>query len=250
MRELLTDEVAVITGAARGQGKAEAELFAEEGATVVMTDVLEEEGQEAADAIEADGGDADFYQQDVSDEAEWEALMQTIEEDYGQLDVLVNNAGILRGKSITEETVDGWERVMDVDLKGVWLGMKHAIPKMKETGGGSIVNTSSIWGVVGGMGDSAAYSAAKGGVSTLTKNATVGYGDENIRINSVHPAVIETPMIAGFTEEDIEPQIDVTPMDRPGQPEEVAKAVLFLASDLASYVNGDELYVDGGYLAR
>lgn len=247
---MLADRVALITGAARGQGKAEAELFADEGATVIITDVLEEEGEELAQTIRDDGGDAVFYPLDVSDESEWEAVIDTIEEEYGQLDVLVNNAGVLRGKSITEETVEGWEMVMDVDLKGVWLGMKHAIPLMDETGGGSVINTSSIWGVVGGMGDSAAYSAAKGGVTVLTKNATVGYADKDIRFNSVHPAVIMTEMVADFTDEDIDPQIEVTPQGRPGQPEEVAGAVLFLASDLASYVNGCELNVDGGYLAR
>jgi NAD(P)-dependent dehydrogenase (short-subunit alcohol dehydrogenase family) len=250
MENILEEKVALVTGAARGQGKAEAELFAEEGATVVVTDVLEEEGQNVADGIQEAGGNAVFHPHDVSAEAEWEAIIETIESEFGHLDVLMNNAGLLRGNPITEETVDGWNQVMEVDLKGVWLGMKHAIPLMEETGGGSVINTSSIWGIVGGMGDSAAYSAAKGGVTTLTKNATVGYADKDIRFNSIHPAVIETEMIADFTQEDIRPQIEVTPQGRPGQPEEVASAALFLASDLASYVNGTELNVDGGYLAR
>lgn len=249
MGELVTDKVAIVTGAARGQGKAEAELLAEHGASVVVTDVLAEEGQEVADGIVADGGEATFVEHDVADESQWEAVVEATVEAYGGLDILVNNAGTLRGETIVDENVDGWDHVIDVDLKGVWLGMKHAIPVMLDGDGGSIINTSSIWAQIGGLGNSAAYHAAKGGVRSLTKNACVAYADQGVRINSVHPGVIDTPMVHPFPQEDIDPQIDMTPQDRMGQPEEVAGAVLFLASDLASYVNGAELNVDGGYVA-
>ncbi len=246
----LTNHVALVTGAARGQGAAEAQMFAEEGATVVLTDILEDQGEETAAEIRESGGDAVFYSLDVSDENDWEALVGTVADEYGQLDVLVNNAGILRSESIVEENVDGWEQVINVNLKGAWLGMKHAVPVMQETGGGSIVNTSSIYGKVGGFGDSVAYQASKGGLTVLTKNAAVAYGGDGIRVNSVHPGYIETPMTAGFDEEEAQPFIEATPQGRAGTPEEVAKVVYFLASDLASYVNGAEIYVDGGYLAR
>jgi len=253
MENMLSGKVALITGAARGQGRAEAELFSNEGATVVLTDILEEDGQDTAKSIHDDGGDAVFYSLDVSDEPQWEALIETIKVEYGKIDVLVNNAGIVRTESITEETVDGWDQVLNVDLKGVWLGMKHVIPLMEQSGGGSIINTSSIFGVGGGRGKSAAYHAAKGGVTVLTKNAAVGYGPRGIRVNSVNPGSLNVSM-SGEDDADADEGSDSilgnTPLGRSGTAEEVAGVVLFLASDLASFVNGAEIDVDGGYLAR
>lgn len=248
MSDRLEGKVALITGAARGQGKAEAELFAAEGATVVVTDVLEEQAREVVDGITENGGDAEFSSLDVTEEANWETVIETVLDEHGSLDVLVNNAGILRMDSIHEETVEGWEQVLAVDQRGVWLGMKHAIPPMREVGAGSVVNTSSIWGVAGVEG-AVAYQAAKGAVRVMTKNAAVEYGSDGVRVNSIHPGFIETPMTEGMAETH-DAMVGKTPLGRAGEPEEVAPAALFLASDEASYVNGAELYVDGGFLAE
>lgn len=248
MSNRLEDKVALVTGAARGQGKAEAELFATEGATVVVTDVLEEQSKEVVDGIAKNGGDAEFRSLDVTDEANWETVVETVLDEHGSLDVLVNNAGILRMEGIHEETVEGWEQVLAVDQRGVWLGMKHAIPPMREAGAGSVINTSSIWGVAGVEG-AVAYQAAKGAVRVMTKNAAVAYGADGVRINSIHPGFIETPMTEGM-DETRDAMVGKTPLGRAGQPEEIAPAALFLASDEASYVNGAELYVDGGFLAE
>lgn len=251
--ELLDGRVAVVTGAGRGQGRAEAELFADHGATVVVADVDATGAETVARGIEERGGDAVAVDHDVASEDDWAALIGSVEADHGRLDVLVNNAGIARSESITDEDVDGWQRVIDVDLRGVWLGMKHAIPLMRATGGGSVVNVSSIYGVRGGAGDSAAYHAAKGGVTVLTKNAAVGYASDGVRTNSLHPGYMRRPMGPGEEADDEEPShgppVETVPMHRFGRVEEVASAALFLASDLASYVNGVELHVDGGYLA-
>ncbi|MWG33397.1 SDR family NAD(P)-dependent oxidoreductase [Halomarina oriensis] len=256
---LLSGQLAVVTGAGRGQGRAEAELFADHGASVVVADVDTENAERVVASIRDGGGEAVAVTLDVSEEAGWEALVRTVEADYGALDCLVNNAGVARSESITDETVDGWQHVVDVDLRGVWLGMKHAIPLLRANGGGSIVNVSSIYGVRGGAGDSAAYHAAKGGVTVLTKNAAVGYGPEGIRTNSLHPGYMRRPMGPGADEPEADgdenaapshgPPVEAVPLGRFGRSSEVASAALFLASDLASYVNGVELYVDGGYLA-
>ncbi|MEF8780888.1 MAG: glucose 1-dehydrogenase [Haloferacaceae archaeon] len=252
--QLLTDEVALVTGGARGQGRAEAKLFAEHGATVVIADIRDELGRETAASIRDDGHEAVYRSLDVSSESDWEETVASIEAEFGRLDVLVNNAGVISGKSILEETVEGWNQVIDVDLKGVWLGMKHGIPLMRETGGGRIVNISSIYGIIGGFGDSAAYHAAKGGITILTKNAAVGYADDDIRVNSVHPGVVDTRM----GDHDEEPEddsgperlLEVTPQGRGGTAEEIANVVLFLASEMSSFVTGVNLQVDGGYTAR
>lgn len=244
----LDGKVALITGAARGQGKAEAELFAEEGATVVATDVLVEEGQAVVDGIVAEGGEATFHEHDVAEEGEWESVVDGVLETHGSLDVLVNNAGVIGSlATITEETLEGWQEVVSINQRGVWLGMKHAIPPMLEQGEGSIINVSSIWGVAGVEG-ATAYQASKGAVLIMTKNAAVTYGPDGVRTNSIHPGFIETPMTEDL-DETREAMVGATPMGRAGNPEEIAPAVLFLASDEASYVNGAELYVDGGFLA-
>jgi NAD(P)-dependent dehydrogenase (short-subunit alcohol dehydrogenase family) len=248
MSDRLEGKVALITAAARGQGKAEAGLFAAKGATVVVTDVLEEQAREVVDGITENGGDAEFSSLDVTEEANWETVIETVLDEYGSLDVLVNNAGILRMDPIHEETVEGWEQVLAVDQRGVWLGMKHAIPPMRKAGAGSVVNTSSIWGVAGIEG-AVAYQAAKGAVRVMTKNAAVAHGSDGVRVNSIHPGFIETPMTEGKAETH-DAMVEKTPLGRAGEPEEVAPTALFLASDEASYVNGAELYVDGGFLAE
>lgn len=251
--QLLTDEVALVTGGARGQGRAEAELFAEHGATVVVADIRDELGREAAGSIRESGHEAVYHSLDVSSEPQWKEVIEAIDAEFARLDVLVNNAGIINSESIVEETVEGWERVIDVDLKGVWLGMKHAIPLMRETGGGRIVNTSSIYGTVGGSGNCAAYHAAKGGVTVLTKNAAVGYAEDGIRANSIHPGVVTTEMGDHEDENDDsgpERLLEATPQGRAGTADEVARAVVFLGSEMSSFVTGAALHVDGGYVAR
>lgn len=243
----LDGEVALITGAARGQGEAEARRFAAEGATVVVTDVLER-GETVAEEIRAEGHEAEFVELDVTDESGWEACVEGVVEEYGSLDVLVNNAGIAREEAVDEETLDGWNRVIEVNQTGTFLGLKAALPRIAETGGGAVVNTVSIWGVVG-TADSFAYQASKGAIRAMTKNAAIAYADRDVRVNAVCPGVIETPMT-----EDRERLIEFitkrTPMSRPGQAEEVADVALFLASEESSYVTGDEIMVDGGFTAQ
>lgn len=245
----LSGKVAIVTGGARGNGKAQAKVLANAGAEVYVVDVLDDEGEKTVEGITDDGGIAHYYSMDVSDSEQWKELISHVEDKSGQLDVLVNNAGIASDDTATEETIEVWNQVLDVNLKGVWLGMKHSIPLMEETGGGSIVNISSVYGIQGAVqGASTAYQASKGGVTLLTKNVANGYAD-SVRVNSVHPGFIETPMTQGADElEDV--FMKDTPMNRSGSPEEVAKVVYFLASDLSSYVTGEELVVDGGYLSH
>ena len=248
----LKGKVAIISGGARGMGAAEAKLFAREGAKVIICDVLEEEGRQTEAEINEVGGDAVFVKLDVTSQDEWENAVNTAIERFGKLDILVNNAGIIVQSTIEDMTVELWDKVMDVNAKGVFLGTKTAIPHMKEAGGGSIVNISSISGIVGQDNVNAGYNASKGAVRIFTKAAAVQYAKENIRVNSIHPGPIATPMTAeGRADpERVALTAERTPLGRYGEPEEVANAVLFLASDEASYVTGSEIVVDGGYTAQ
>ena len=241
----LEGKVAIISGGARGMGAAEAKLFAREGAKVIICDVLEDEGRQTEAEINEVGGDAVFVKLDVTSQDE-----STVRE-FGTVDILVNNAGIIVQSTIEDMTVELWDKVMDVNAKGVFLGTKTAIPHMKEAGG-SIVNISSISGIVGQDNVNAGYNASKGAVRIFTKAAAVQYAKENIRVNSIHPGPIATPMTAeGRADpERVALTLDRTPLGRYGEPEEVANAVLFLASDEASYVTGSEIVVDGGYTAQ
>jgi len=246
----LSGKTALVTGGSRGIGEAQAKVLADAGAEVYIGDVLEDEAKQTVSDI-TDKGDVAYYKSlDVTDPDSWKSIIDHIEEKSDSLDVLVNNAGVASLAPVTEETVEVWNQTIDVNLKGVWLGMKHAIPLMEKTGGGSIVNISSVYGLRGSAdGASAAYQATKGGVTLLTKNAANGYADSGVRVNSIHPGYIETPMTEDADElADI--FLDDTPMDRSGAPEEVANAVYFLASDLSSYVSGENLVVDGGYLSH
>ena len=247
----LEGKVAIISGGARGMGAAEAKLFAREGAKVIICDVLEDEGRQTEAEINEVGGDAVFVKLDVTSQDEWENAVNTAIERFGKLDILVNNAGIIVQSTIEDMTVELWDKVMDVNAKGVFLGTKTAIPHMKEAGG-SIVNISSISGIVGQDNVNAGYNASKGAVRIFTKAAAVQYAKENIRVNSIHPGPIATPMTAeGRADpERVALTLDRTPLGRYGEPEEVANAVLFLASDEASYVTGSEIVVDGGYTAQ
>jgi NAD(P)-dependent dehydrogenase (short-subunit alcohol dehydrogenase family) len=237
----LHGKVALITGGANGIGRATTERFLEEDAVVVVGDI------EAPDAYDA--GDADFVELDVSNQDDWEAAITHIESEHGQLDILFNNAGVISYDSITEIDLEDWEREVAIDQTGVMLGMKHSIPLMRETGGGSIINSSSIWGNVGAEG-TAAYQATKGAVRTMSKNAAITYVDDGIRVNSLHPGPIDTPLMEAQDDEINEEVISATPMGRMADPREISNGVLFAASDEASFMTGAELVIDGGYLAQ
>ena len=246
----LEGKVALISGGARGMGAAEARLFASEGAKVVLGDVLESEGQQVEAEIAEAGGEAVFVHLDVTSEADWQQAVDTAVERFGGLHILVNNAGIWDGGNVENQTVEGWDRTMDINAKGVFLGTKAAIPAMRESGSGSIVNISSTAGITGSVG-STAYNASKGAVRILTKSTAVQYAAEGIRCNSVHPGPIDTQMIReAFPDDDVRnARISVLPMGRMGEMDDVAKGVLFLASDEASYMTGSELVIDGGATA-
>lgn len=246
----LAGKIALVTGGANGQGTAISKLFAKEGATVIVTDILEE-GSQVAEEICQNGGNAYFMKLDVSKRDEWDNVISYIEDKYQKLDVLVNNAGIPGPGTVEMLEEDLWHRVMDVNAKSVYLGMKASVRLMKKNqNGGSIINNSSIWGLVG-SGRSAAYQSSKGAVTLLTKTAAVEFAKYNIRVNSIHPGIILTPMVKdSLASGRGQLIIDNTPLNRPGKPEEVAYAVLFLASDESSYITGVSLPVDGGYTAK
>jgi NAD(P)-dependent dehydrogenase (short-subunit alcohol dehydrogenase family) len=247
----LAGKVALITGGASGMGQSEAMIFAREGARVVVADLLEVEGRQVADKIAAGGGQARFVALDVTNEGGWEQAVETAVSAFGRLDVLVNNAGISGTFDPDTLSTSAWDALMNVNAKGVFLGMKHAIPRMRAAGGGAIVNISSISGFVGQPMLHMAYNASKGAVRIMTKAAAVQYAQDNIRVNSVHPGVMP-PMRTSKVSADPEwrtKMLRAVPMKREGRVEEVANAVLFLASDEASYITGTELVVDGGYLA-
>ena len=241
-------KVAIVTGGASGMGRSEATIFAREGARVLVADVLEKEGQEVAKSI---GDAARFMRLDVTSEADWQALVAAAERELGRLDILVNNAGISGTYTADLASTDAWDRVMDINAKGTFLGMKHAAAAMKRAGGGAIVNISSISGFTGQLGVHMAYNASKGAVRIMTKTAAVQWARDNIRVNSVHPGFMP-PMRTSVGSANPEWRAKVlatVPMRREGRVEEVAHAVLFLASDEASYITGTELVVDGGFLA-
>ena len=240
---------ALISGAARGMGEAEARLFAREGAKVVLGDVLEEQGQQVAGDIVQHGGAATFIRLDVTVESDWQQAVETAERTYGKLDVLINNAGIVRMAPLDETSLETWNVVINVNQTGVFLGMKHAVPAMRRAGGGSIINISSVAGIVG-LPNIPAYQASKGAVRLLTKHAAVQYATDKIRVNSIHPGRIETPMTANLAPERREMVLSLTPMGRAGKPEEVAYGALYLASDESAFVTGSELVIDGGYTAQ
>lgn len=249
--ERLKGKVALISGGARGQGAAEAGLFAAEGAKVVIGDVLDDLCTKTARDINAKAGAAAVIAMhlDVTRAADWRAAVQTCEREFGGLDILVNNAGIYRTGGVEDTSEEEWDAVVNINQKGVWLGMKYAVPAMRQRGAGSIINISSIYGLIG-SGGSAAYHGTKGAVRLLTKTAAIQYAPEKIRVNSIHPGVILTPMLEMVPPGQLQPLIDATPLKRLAQPEEVGWCVLFLASDESSFVTGSELVVDGGYTAQ
>ncbi|WP_240421228.1 SDR family NAD(P)-dependent oxidoreductase [Paenibacillus periandrae] len=248
---ILQGKVAIVTGAGSGMGREEALLLAGEGAQIVATDINAASVQAVVKEIEAIGGQAIAYAHNVAMEDEWIKVVAGTMETYGRLDVLVNNAGISLATGLLETTIEQWDKVMNINLKSTFLGMKHVIPHMQANNGGSIINISSIAGLTGSSG-AGAYTASKGGVRMLSKAAAVDYGKDNIRVNSVHPGFIETPMSSDFVhnEQMLKWFLSQTALPRVGQASEVAAAVLFLASDASSYITGIELPVDGGVTAK
>jgi NAD(P)-dependent dehydrogenase (short-subunit alcohol dehydrogenase family) len=250
----LADKVALITGGASGIGRATALLFAREGAAVSVVDLDEAGGQAVAQTIVDDGGRAIFVRCDVSQSADCQRAVQQTVEELGGLDILFNNAGIIRRASVLETTEEEWDRVMAVNVKSVFLLSKCAIPVMARAGGGVIINTASGWGLVGGR-KAAAYCASKGAVVLLTKAMALDHAEQNIRVNCICPGDTDTPMLRdearqlGESDERFLAEAARRPLQRIGQPEDIAQAALYLASDAASFVTGTTLVVDGGGLA-
>ncbi|QQZ07741.1 SDR family NAD(P)-dependent oxidoreductase [Heyndrickxia vini] len=244
----LANKVAIITGAASGQGAEEARLFASEGAKVVATDVQFELLENVVKEIRENGGEAIAIKHNVTSADEWKTVVDMAVKEYGKIDILVNNAGItgLITQTIEDLEESTWDKILEINTKGPYLGIKAVIPEMKKAGGGSIVNISSLSGI-NGVGN-AAYNSSKGGLRLLTKNVALDYGKYNIRVNSVHPGTIETPMIEMFTsnKEVRETTLAGIPLNILGQPSDIAYGVLYLASDESRFVTGIELIIDGG----
>jgi len=248
----LEGKVALISGGALGMGAAEARLFAREGARVVIGDVLEAEGRAVEADVRARGGEAVFTRLYVTSEADWQRAVDLALKHFGTLDVLINNAGIGGASRLEDTPVEAWDRVMDVNAKGVFLGSKAVIPAMRQGGGGSIVNISSQLGLVGMADSSPQYQASKGAVRLLTKLTALQYAQDRIRANSVHPGPILTPMTEKRRADPAiyERMVSRIPLGRYGEPDEVAYGVLYLASDESSFVTGSELVIDGGWTAQ
>lgn len=251
------DKVALVTGGAVGLGEAMCRMLAKEGAKVVITDLKDEEGKAVAESIVKDGGEAVYFHQDVSSEEDWKTVLDQTLERYSGLDIVVNNAGVALGATAEDTTLEDWRWLMSINLDGVFLGTRYAIKAMKDRGGGSIVNLSSIEGLIGDS-NLAAYNASKGGVRIFTKSAALhcaksGY---NIRVNSVHPGYIWTPMVEGYlrsvgdVDEGRKALDSLHPVGHVGEPNDIAYGVLYLASGESKFVTGSELVIDGGYTAQ
>ena len=246
------DKVVIITGGASGLGRASALLLAQEGAKVVVTDIDEVKGEAVVEEIRSKGGEAIFIKHDVASENDSAEVIKKTLDEFGKLDVLVNNAGVFLGKSIEDVSLEEWHRLMSINLDGVFLGTKYAIGAMKKTGGGVIINMSSVAALIGRV-DRSAYVASKGAVRSFTKAAALECSkaghDYNIRVNSIHPGVIDTPMMEPFLKDEArrKSKEDRHPIGRLGRVEDVAYAVLYLASDESAFVTGAELVIDGGW---
>ena len=253
----LKDKVAIVTGGASGIGAGCAQRLAAEGAAVMVTDIQEEMGAQVVQQIVDGGGRAKFLAHDVTQEDQWQLVVAETVAEFGALHVLVNNAGIGIGGSILDFTLEDWQRQQAINLDGVFLGVKHSVPAMRETGGGSIINMSSVAGLKGAA-NLAAYNATKGGVRLFTKGVALECAQWNVRVNSVHPGIIDTPIWTKVNPEvfnpgenavDVEGMTESVPMGLLGYPKDIANGVLFLASDESSYITGTELVIDGGISA-
>ena len=248
----LEGKVAIVTGGARGQGATEARMFAREGARVVIGDIRDELGMQVEAEIRELGGEAVYLHLDVTSDDDWQRAVDTAEQQFGKVDVLVNNAAIVLRKDIEETTGEDWDNIMAINAKGVFLGTKAVIPAMRRAGGGSIINISSISGLVS-IGPPA-YIATKGAVRLFTKSTAIQYASENIRANSIHPGSVDTDMrregMGSQTEEEIQARVDNIPLGRVGTTEDISYGALFLASDESSFMTGSELVIDGGYTAK
>jgi NAD(P)-dependent dehydrogenase (short-subunit alcohol dehydrogenase family) len=245
MSPRLAGKTALITGGARGQGAAHGRRLAEEGARVLLADILDDLGDEHARGLRAAGHAVEYRHLDVTDPAQWASAVRAAEDRFGHLDILVNNAGVVRVAPVVDESDDGWHTTMAVNAGGVFYGMRAAIPAMRRNGGGAIVNIASIYGPVGAPGY-VAYTASKGAVIAMTKVAALEHATDRIRVNAICPGPVRTPM----SEQEGDASVDVTPLRRRAEPEEISAMVAFLASDDAVYITGAEIAVDGGYLAR
>jgi NAD(P)-dependent dehydrogenase (short-subunit alcohol dehydrogenase family) len=245
----LEGKVTLITGSAGGQGASHAELFTREGAAVVLGDVMEAPLMQLAERLRDAGFRAEALVLDVRENHAWAQAVALAEERFGRLDVLVNNAGVIDEGGAVDEPEDEWDRVIAINQTGMFLGMKHAVPAMRRAGGGSIINVSSTLGVVGAE-DYIAYQASKGAVRQMTRSAALSYVGDGIRVNTIIPGFIDTPMTRPLGQDIWDHDVGMTPMGRAGEPIEVSYAALFLASEESSFITGSDLIVDGGYLAQ
>ena len=252
----LENKVAIVTGGALGIGRAVSLLFASEGAQVAVTDLLDHQGKEVVNEIQRERGSAEFWPLDVSSEERVKQAFTEIHRRFGKIDILVNNAGISGVNKPTDQvTEEEWDRVMNVNVKGVFFCSKHVIPYMKQNGAGSIINLSSIYGLVGGP-DVPPYHASKGAVRLMTKTDALLYAKDQIRVNSIHPGYIWTPMVENFLREQGEIEegrkavAALHPLGRVGEPDDIAYGALYLASNESKFVTGSELVIDGGYTCR
>lgn len=241
----LTGKLAIVTGGARGQGEAEVRLLASKGASVIIADVLDEEGKALADALQAEGHPVRFIKLDVTDPASWNAVVELARSWCGRIDILVNNAGIINRTLVETTSLEAWERVLKVNLTGAFLGIQAVSGLMGETGGGAIVNISSNSGFSGHY--DPAYTASKWGLRGLTRSAAMELAPKGIRVNAVCPGLVVTGLNANSPH--LKPMIDITPMKRSGKPEEIAELVLFLVSDTSSFITGEDFVIDGGFTA-
>ena len=244
----LDGKIALISGGASGIGAAHVKIFAAEGARVVSGDIQEELGRAVIEEVAAAGGEASFVRLDVTDEASWAAAVAAAVSAYGGLTTLVNNAGIYHPGGVEEETREGWERMVAINQTGVWLGMKAAMPELVRSGNGAVVNISSLYGLIGSPG-SLSYHATKGAVRIMSKSAAIEYVKRGVRVNSIHPGQIQTPILGDLTPELDAAIKEAIPMGDMGRPEDIALGSLYLCSDEARYVTGIEMPIDGGWSA-
>lgn len=249
MSERLAGKIALVTGGASGIGAAHARVFAANGAKVVVCDIQDTMGKEVVSGINANGGTAIYKHLDVTDGDSWAKAVKATKKEFGGLSTLINNAGIANLKGVEEEDLEGFNRVVAVCQTGVWLGMKTAMPLLKKAQGAAVVNISSLYGIIGTP-SMISYHGAKGAVRIMTKSAALEYAQQGVRVNSVHPGIIDTPLARTVPQEYMDNLVAVTPMGRVGRPEDIAYASLYLCSDEAAFVTGTEVVVDGGWGAQ